>query len=83
MFVDHFFLLLQSKYIAHLKKMADKRKLEQELIYERKVQREMEREGQDPDKTEAYLTGAYRQKLLERKALEEELKKEEEIESRF
>ncbi len=73
----------QSKYIARLKKVADKRKLEQELVYERKVQREMEQEGIDPDKTEAYLTGAYRQKLIERKEMEEELRKEEEIDSKL
>ncbi len=71
----------QPKYISQLKKVAEKRKLEQELIYERKVQRDMEKEGLDAEDTEAYHTSAYRKKLEERKAMEEELRKEEEIES--
>ena len=64
----------QSKYIAKLKKVADRRKLEQEIIYERKVQRDMEREGKQSEDQDTYLTSAYRKKLEERRKLEEELK---------
>lgn len=66
--------LLQSKYIAKLKKVAERRQVEQDIIYERKVQREMEQEGKDYGDKDTFLTTAYRQKLEERKKLEEELK---------
>lgn len=66
--------ILQSKYIGNLKKVADRRKLEQDIIYERKVQREMEQEGTEYGEKDTFLTSAYRQKLEERKKLEEELK---------
>lgn len=65
---------MQSKYIEKLKKVADRRKLEQDIIYERKVQREMEKEGKEYGDKDTFLTSAYRQKLEERKQLEEELK---------
>ena len=54
--------------------MADRRKLEQDIIYERKVQREMEQEGKEYGDKDTFLTSAYRRKLEERKQLEEELK---------
>ena len=73
---------MQPKYIAQLKKVAEKRKLEQEIIYERKVQRDIEMEGES-ENNEAYLTSAYRRKLEERKQMEEELKREEEIEGEW
>lgn len=73
----------QPKYIAQLKKMAEKRKLEQEIIYERKVQRDIEKEGLESEDNEAYLTSAYRRKLEERKQMEEELEREEEIEGEW
>ena len=56
--------------------MAERRKLEQEIIYERKVQRELEREGKQAEEQETFLTSAYRNKLEERRQLEEELKLE-------
>jgi hypothetical protein len=60
-----------------LKKTAERRKLEQDIIYERKVQRDMEKEGKEYGDKETFLTSAYRQKLEERKKMEEELKQEE------
>ena len=68
------FYLSQSKYISKLKKVADRRKLEQDIIYERKVQREMEEEGLEYGDKDTFLTSAYRKKLEERKLMEEELK---------
>lgn len=56
--------------------MAERRKLEQEIIYERKVQRELESEGKQAEEQDTFLTSAYRKKLEERKILEEELKLE-------
>lgn len=56
--------------------MAERRKLEQEIIYERKVQREMEQEGIEYGDKDTFLTSAYRKKLEERKLVEEELKRE-------
>ena len=51
--------------------------MEQDIIYERKVQREMEKEGKEYGDKETFLTSAYRKKLEERKKMEEELKQEE------
>ena len=66
-------LISQPKYIHKLKKVAERRKLEQEIIYERVVQRDMEKEGGQSE-GDTFLTSAYRKKLQERKMLEEELK---------
>ena len=60
--------------------MAEKRKLEQEIVYERKVQREMESEGGDFEDKDTFVTSAYRKKLEERRKMEEELLKEDAIE---
>lgn len=62
--------------------MAEKRKLEQEITYERKVQQEIENEGLESENNEAFLTSAYRKKLEERKQMVEELKREEEIDGK-
>ncbi len=56
--------------------MAEKRKLEQDIIYERKVQREVEQEKEEFGEKETYVTSAYRKKLEERRELEEELRRE-------
>lgn len=60
-----------------MKKTAERRKLEQDIIYERKVQREMEKEGKEYGDKETFLTSAFRQKLEERRKMEEELRQEE------
>lgn len=54
--------------------VAERRKLEQEIIYERMVQRDMEKEGVTSEEKDTFLTSAYRKKLQERKIVEEELK---------
>ena len=63
-----------------MKKTAERRQLEQEIIYERKVQREIEKEGMEYGDKDTFLTSAYRRKLEERKKMEEELRREEERE---
>lgn len=73
-------LFIQPKYIYQLKKTAEKRKLEQEIVYERKVQREMEKEGGDFKDKDTFLTSAYRKKLEERRKMEEELRREDAME---
>ena len=67
---------VQPKYIAALKKTADRRKIEQDIIYERKVQREMEAESDQFGDKDAFVTSAYKKKLAERKIMEAELEKE-------
>ncbi|KAL6885850.1 hypothetical protein ACP4OV_010111 [Aristida adscensionis] len=63
----------ESKYIAQLKEKAEQRKREQDIIYERKLQKERSKEDHlfaDKDK---FVTSAYRKKLEEQqKWLEEE-----------
>lgn len=54
--------------------------MEQEIIYERKVQRDMEKEDKDYGDKDTFLTSAYRKKLEERKQMEEELRREQEKE---
>ena len=60
-----------------MKKTAERRKIEQDIIYERKVQRDMEKEGKEYGDKDTFLTSAYRKKLEERKIMEEELRQEE------
>lgn len=67
---------MQPKYIAVLKKTADRRKIEQDIIYERKVQREMEVDNDQFGDKDAFVTSGYKKKLAERKILEAELEKE-------
>ena len=71
---------LQPKYIQALKKAAERRKLEGELVYEHQAQRELEKEANDFRDKESFLTSGYKKKLEERRVLEEELAKEAEFE---
>lgn len=48
--------------------------MEQDIIYERKVQREMEQEGKEYGDKDTFLTSAYHKALDDRRKLEEELK---------
>ena len=65
-----------------MKRTSELRKIEQELAYERRVQKERETEGEEFSDKDQFLTEAYRKKLLERAEMEKRLKKEEEIESK-
>lgn len=65
-----------------MKRTAEVRKIEQELAYERKVQKERETEGEAFSDKDSFVTLSYIKKLEERAAIEERLKREEEIESK-
>jgi hypothetical protein len=63
----------QSKYIAQLKEKAEIRKREQDIIYERKLQKERSKEDHLFGDKDKFVTSAYRKKLEEQqKWLEEE-----------
>ena len=66
-----------------MKRTSELRKIEQELAYERKIQKERETEDETFADKDAFMTGAYRKKLEERAEIEEKLRREEEIESEF
>lgn len=71
---------LQPKYIHQLMKAVDERKKEQERREERKIQKEREAEGEKFADKDAYVTSAYKKKLLERQEELEREKREAEIE---
>jgi coiled-coil domain-containing protein 55 len=65
----------KSRYIGDLMKNAEKRKIERDIIYERKVAREQEaEENLDPEcrGKERFVTAAYKRKLEERKVWQQE-----------
>ncbi|CAN6235078.1 unnamed protein product [Urochloa humidicola] len=63
----------ESKYIAQLKQKAEQRKREQDIIYERKLQKERSKEDHLFGDKDKFVTSAYRKKLEEQqKWLEEE-----------
>ena len=72
---------LQPRYIAALKRAAEERKLEQDIMFERKVQKEREQEGTMFADKEAFMTSSYKRAMLERAEMEERLRKEAEVES--
>lgn len=72
--------LLQPKYIHQLMRAVEDRKKEQERREERKIQKEREAEGEKFADKDAYVTSAYKQKLLELKEEEEREKREAQIE---
>ncbi|KAM9846796.1 nuclear speckle splicing regulatory protein 1 [Aulostomus maculatus] len=69
------------KYIHQLMKAVDDRKKEQERREERKIQKEREAEGERFADKEAYVTSAYKQKLLEQKEEQERERREAAIEA--
>ncbi|KAM7374443.1 hypothetical protein PAMP_007100 [Pampus punctatissimus] len=69
------------KYIHQLMKAVEDRKKEQERREERKIQKEREAEGEQFADKEAYVTSAYKQKLLEQKEEQEREKREAEMEA--
>lgn len=75
--------VLQPKYIHALKRAAERRKLEGELVYEHQAQREIEKDQEQFRDKESFVTSGYKKKLAERKALEEELAKEAAVEGVF
>ncbi|KAI1894082.1 hypothetical protein AGOR_G00130330 [Albula goreensis] len=69
------------KYISQLLHAVEERKKEQERREERKIQKERETEGEQFKDKEAFVTSAYRQKLLERQAEAEAQRKEAALEA--
>lgn len=69
----------QPRYIQAILDKTKERKREQDVIYDRKLQREKEAEGNLFGEKEKFVTAAYKKKLIEQKKwLEEEAKREEE-----
>lgn len=64
------------KYVHALKRAAERRKLEGELVYEHMAQKEIEQDQEKFRDKESFVTSAYKEKLAERKVLEEELARE-------
>ena len=75
-------LSLQPKYIHALKKAAERRKLEGELVYEHQAQKDIEKDAEEFRDKESFVTSAYKKKLEERRELEEELAREAAMEGR-
>lgn len=69
----------QPRYIHAILEKTKERKREQDVIYDRKLQREKDAEGNLFGDKEKFITAAYKKKLIEQKKwLEEEAKREEE-----
>lgn len=73
----------KSKFINNLILHAEKRKAAEERRIDRKIEKEREAEGDEFADKEIFVTGAYKQKLAERKIYEEIEKKEMELEGKL
>jgi coiled-coil domain-containing protein 55 len=65
-------------YIGNLLAKAEERKRQADLVYEKKLQRELEAEKELFGETEAFITPAYKEKLEENRRFEEEQRRKEE-----
>ena len=63
------------RYIAQLKRKAEHRKREQDIIWERMQQKEVAKEEAEFGHKEKFVTTAYKQKLLEDQKWEAELRR--------
>ncbi|KAL8453001.1 hypothetical protein Emag_002087 [Eimeria magna] len=63
------------RFIGKLLVQAQRRQIEREIIQERQLQKEREREGAPAD--EVFVTGAYKQRLEERRRVQQELEMQE------
>ena len=70
---------LQPRYIQSLLKQAERRKREQERRLEREIQKEREAEGEEFKDKEEFITSAYRKKLEEFEKLDEEERRQDQI----
>lgn len=64
------------KYIAGLLKAAEIRKKEDERRAEKKIQKEREKEGNEFEDKEVFVTGAYKKKMQEMQEQEEKERRE-------
>lgn len=71
------------KYIGSLMKAAEIRKKEYERRIERQIQKEREKEGNEFENKEAFVTSSYKKKLLERQEEEERERRQKELEERM
>lgn len=71
---------LQPRYIGALMKAAEERKREQDIMFERKVQKERELEGDMFADKEAFMTSAYKREMIARAEMEQRLRREAEKE---
>ncbi|XP_075972084.1 nuclear speckle splicing regulatory protein 1 [Anticarsia gemmatalis] len=69
------------QYIEKLMKAANKRKVENERRIERQIQKEREKEGDEFQDKEVFVTSAYKKKLEEMRLEEEKEKREEYLEN--
>lgn len=65
----------QARFIGKLLVQAQRRQIEREIIQERQIQKEREKEGGTAD--EAFVTSAYRARLEERQRIQQELELQE------
>ena len=72
--------ILQPRYIGALMKAAEERKREQDIMFERKVQKERELEGDMFADKEAFMTSAYKREMIARVEMEQRLRREAEKE---
>jgi coiled-coil domain-containing protein 55 len=75
--------LKEPKYIAGLLKASAKRRMEFEKLQERKIQKEREAEGDLWKDKETFVTTSYRLKMEELQRLEEEERKQDNLEALF
>ncbi|XP_067138438.1 nuclear speckle splicing regulatory protein 1-like [Centruroides vittatus] len=68
------------KYIGSLMKAAELRKKEYERRIERQIQKEREKEGNEFEDKEAFVTSSYKKKLLEKQEEEERERRQKELE---
>jgi coiled-coil domain-containing protein 55 len=72
--------LLQPRYITGLLKKAKEREKAQEMVMERKIQKEQAAEAHLYGDKEKFVTGAYKRKLAEDAKWQEEERRREELE---
>jgi coiled-coil domain-containing protein 55 len=72
---------IKPKYIAGIMKAAAKRQMEFEKMQERKIHKERQEEGDLWSDKEVFVTTAYRKKMEERQLIEEEERRQEQIEA--
>lgn len=66
----------ESRYIGSLLAKADDRKRQTDLVYEKKLQRELEAENELFGETEAFVTPAYKEQLEQNRQYEEEQRRQ-------
>jgi len=71
------------KYIEGLLKTAKSRELENELRKERLAQRERETEGNKFADKEAFVTSAYKKKMMELREMQEEQARDDAVDGKF